>query len=864
MLQENKNTSSENLKPELSANSEVEEMNESSNETTNPTEIKADESKINSLEEELLISEDNIDITDVEEKSLQEDVSEGASILIEDINQNEIEDKVIDKNAIVDGNAIDEDTPSFRAEEEEPAIVKEEKSEKRTQKAIYDSVKAGEFYGNIEKYTVYNIEKKNESQFEKNKHANEFESENEPESDDSFKDPTKELKKEPKDLPDIISNDSLLQQKEILHKEGILVLTCLDERLVFDVARKLAFQFDGEKYDRRQLLLGTTENKSKYSIDIFRNEQIGTGKDTIVLVDVKSSPFFGSMISMSYSISEALKEVLLENDMLLILTVSSELWIKDIREKGKNFYLKVWDIPILEQGEIQNEKASIYKDKIPDKENLQKIILYTITFFPGLNQEDFEKIILILLNAVNKKQKKKQKIKEKWLEQPDYYLTKCGIVKLFSESYDSEIIDFEDSNVRVFLRQHFSNTQSFYIRQKFETLLDCGLLFDLTTNAQITNNLIGLIIKKLSGNTKNYSASYLHKITRKIIDPSLFKIDSNCTVEEFWKQLGHKHLLGVIRSSAIQVFAQLLDEMLSNAKLKDAVKSYLDNCMMHNRDMVQELTEQLRYSPNFDKFFWIKRLLNEGNLETRDKSYSFLIRLSKQMGIRIYEFIDVIESWLPEQETPFDNYSHANVYGLNFIIDYTNEITKKFPIANFGYYPSQYSLFATLDEHNASNRLNIIVGWLFNPKLERTRLYLIKNQDNNKKINAGTIINDLLAYKAYLIEVWYAILSWRLSEVEIDEANSLRNLMEELLNQTCKVTSKEIQNRLKQMWENKSKFYAKESGRLLQEISKQTKLDSPYRKQLLEKRSFILKSFTVINQMIVTYKQCTIRKNLNI
>lgn len=674
-----------------------------------------------------------------------------------------------------------------------------------------------------------------------------------------FSDPTIPLTKFPLKLHDTVSEHVLIKKTQILQEERIIVLTCIDDRIAFDTARSLAAQISDSDIEYRQLL-GKQDKNDNIHVDIFMNEKIGQGQNTVVVVDVKSAFFFGSMTSLDYANSVALRGLMEEKNMYLIFTISAESRIEDI--KNTKFYFTTWNISAIDDSEYFQNRVNKVQKNIPEKENLVKIILYTTTFFPGLNQEDFERIILIFLENINKGKKKKEKVKEEWFDQPDYYLNKCKIYKTYLENYEEEVIEFIDTHDRVFLKKHFNDSHSFYIRQKYEVLLASGLLFNITTNTQITSNLIDLILKKMSSHTKEYAIKYLHKLTTAIVDQSSFKINENLSIADFWNQLSGNFL---IRKNAMAILAQLLDEMLSNSRLKEVVRGYLNFYMTHKRDIVQELSSELRYSPNFDKFYWIGRLLDEGDTNTRDKSFSFLVDLSKQIGIRIFDFLEEIQQWLPNKNMDSRS-SQKSIYGLAFIIHYTNEITKKFAIKNFGHYPSRYPLFTSMvgDQEVIKKKIELILYWMFHPKLEGAMIELRKNHSDGKRIYPNKEIKEILNYKAYLIEVWYAILNWNIEEQEAEDVGNLTFISDTLIQQFCQFAPSNIRVAIEKIWDEKTKDYAKLSGDFLKQIAKIKDPKSPYRKQLLESREVVLKSFAIINRLRIKVKDITAHNKIKI
>lgn len=867
MDEDKKKNISENINPSSSAKKDIsgydskveisptslntdEVSNTSSIEVDETVVVKSENLKIEITEQsstDIPVNENHLNdeaiISSIEEKKLEtENFEINPQEGLSEKNKDEDFSLETDKENIskIEGN---EDSISLKENTKKRDTIKKSKEKKVVQKSELQKVKAELMFGQVNELNIFqqadSYPKKEKAIYSSLEQTSAEKVKIFPNQDEAFIDPSKFLKNEPEKFPTFITAEVIKTQFSILKKERVIVTTCTDEKIAYDTARKLAFQFNNEDYELRKILVGRGDNSNKLNIDIFLEETIGRGEKMVIVIDIKSPIFFGSILSMQYSFSETLKEALRDKNIFLILSISSELWINDIKEQGKEFYFKTWEIPFEKQVQYSTEEKKKIEQLIPEKEDLKKIILYTITFFPGLNQEDFEYIILLLLNTVNKKKKKKEKMKEDWFERPDYFLIKCGIFKTYSESHDSDIMDFKNTHQRVSLKQYFNRNHSFYIKQKFESLFTSGLLFNMTTNEQITNNLINLLLKKLASNTKEYSFNYLLKITK-------------------------LHFF----SNSVDTLSQVIDEMLSNEKLKESVKGFLNFYMEENREVVQMLTEKLRYSPNFDKFYWLGRLLNEGNKATRDRSYNFLINLSKQIGIRVFEFLNEIKNWLPHLETPINNFSPVNMYGLTFIIDFTNEITKKFPVSKFGYFPSNYPLFVTLDgdKEATSEKIKLLISWLFHPSLEDALILLRRIHSDNHNTNAKKVKREILQFRAHLIEVWYAILLWKIKDEDIEtkDRESLNLIANQLVNEVYLQASEDNRRKLDKIWGNKSIRYTKLSSGHLKKLSEIKNLHSLERQQLLESRALILKSYFMINKLRDQFKKLIIIKNINI
>jgi hypothetical protein len=163
--------------------------------------------------------------------------------------------------------------------------------------------------------------------------------------------------------------------------------------------------------------------------------------------------------------------------------------------------------------------------------------------------------------------------------------------------------------------------------------------------------------------------------------------------------------------------SELIREMLNYPQLQEMVKNFLEN-LMRREDydavlrVVLGIVKQLRFTSQFDGIYWIKQLLERGDQKAKDEADKTLLEQAKQSGLRVYELLDTLKTWLPDHDLEHEKYSLSNQYALKFIIDYAMTTIKNFKAADYGVWPPKYPIFANL-KGNELAQIDLLISWIF-------------------------------------------------------------------------------------------------------------------------------------------------------
>ncbi|HEU4432081.1 MAG TPA: hypothetical protein VFR51_01710, partial [Pyrinomonadaceae bacterium] len=165
------------------------------------------------------------------------------------------------------------------------------------------------------------------------------------------------------------------------------------------------------------------------------------------------------------------------------------------------------------------------------------------------------------------------------------------------------------------------------------------------------------------------------------------------------------------KNKALERITLFVRLMLGRPQLEEVVSGLLKDLMtLGSRDTVLFLVRGLQFAPAFDEFYWIKRLLDEGDSSVKDGAYYHLYSYIQKIGI--YPLLSKLEQWIPTDERPFHDYSPSCIYSLRLLVEYCSDLSDKFEEEQT---PRRHPLFAFADENVARENCRRLITWLFHP-----------------------------------------------------------------------------------------------------------------------------------------------------
>ncbi len=519
--------------------------------------------------------------------------------------------------------------------------------------------------------------------------------------------------------------------------------------------------------------------------------------------------FLDSLFNATVNGCGDIKRDLKSNDLLLICLVDAEKIGSRFNGKNQEFHFSLWGLPFLphllrrhypdqyvylgEQIQRQRQQGKWSKDErefcgqvntcikngallnvieqggvsgapiqndpvFNDEKPIHNTVLYAATFFPNLNPNQFNRLVSVLLGnqtmtitvPVNQKAEdgtvkaveiqKERSLIQIWKESSDKISRECRLIA----SKDSKTMIFSDIGRRDGLKSYLEEEYSLYIQNKFTSVQDSGLLFD--SSKSIAKNVINLIVDMALSYPDYYGKEWLPEVIRIIRDYFAFDEAAVSHSREPIIQLINKS--GGLRTEA-QVYeriSELIREMLTYPQLAEVISALMSQLLVTNlHDTALKIIRHLRFAPNFDEFYWMSRLLNQGDEEIRIQTYDYLYGEVKKMGRNIYQIMGMIQKWLPASDCDPQKYSFWNRFALRLMIEYCLETTYRYDPKNYGVWPCRYPLFAAEDANAAASDFDLLTRWLFHPGMK----YITDGKDFDENLN------QLLPA---LISIWMFIL----------------------------------------------------------------------------------------------------------
>ncbi len=326
--------------------------------------------------------------------------------------------------------------------------------------------------------------------------------------------------------------------------------------------------------------------------------------------------------------------------------------------------------------------------------------------------------------------------------------------KWLSETYSTKnaanVIDFSDYQMRDSIRNFLEESRRFLLKDNFRTLQEQGFLF--YPSDQVAENMIGLTCDMMSAYPDEFNTDWLVELIVNIRD------SFETTRASSTKRLASiAQFLKAPEASALALvysrISELMRQLLKNQKLKEIVAgTFVELIRSRKHDCVFNLIRRLRTASEFDEFYWIKQLLNQGDMVTRLFTYGYFHHRIKTLNPNIPAACQFIEDWLPKEDRPTGQYARSSTYALRSLIQQCLEAVDVLEADSYGVWPSQYSLFAFQDRETAERSVGQMMKWLFHPAMTQA----LDELDKDSRTGGGFASPNNLV--GALIAEWFFIL----------------------------------------------------------------------------------------------------------
>ena len=472
----------------------------------------------------------------------------------------------------------------------------------------------------------------------------------------------------------------------------------------------------------------------------------------------------------------------------------------------------------------ENKTQDIHAQSLIKDDEIKNTVLYTVTFFPQLSVEDFDKVVAFLLEGQTKefvsiseiiddegkvktiKEKEIKNLSELWRSPntptyKDELLSQCYIEPQQLANSFEQVIDFTENYS--YLRDEFLQLfkkSGFYSKDKFQKIQH--LIF--WRSKKVVANAIIIAVNMALSDPIIYRENFLLGIINSLSEYEEQKLVDTFVNSLVSEQSSEQRIFNIKKQQqeseefkclVCESLAALVYKMEENPGLRGISNNFLNQIMaspINRYDVVLEICKYLRnsHSQNFDEIYWIKQILSRGDAESRDKAYKFLFNLLKQSKNQLYKRLEAIEEWLPSPSQNPDNYSTLNQYALQIFVEYSLEQTSNLNVEYYGEYPSKHSLFYSLQDNEVEDKLNTLVNFLFCLYIDKTKKY------NSEELALSYIVdNDVNAIDliSFLIAEWYIILHGLQNHTTNPDASKLFELLlKKIINRISPYSRREL------------------------------------------------------------------------
>ncbi|MFT3911064.1 MAG: hypothetical protein QM737_16715 [Ferruginibacter sp.] len=412
-------------------------------------------------------------------------------------------------------------------------------------------------------------------------------------------------------------------------------------------------------------------------------------------------------------------------------------------EKGLDHFSALVEDDKSSVGNFRLEDKLVASKFIEDDDKLIKFISYVAVNFENISLNEFHYVVRSLISDVSKKEvitnplKPEEKIErpllERWNEDADILLRRLHLRERFSDQNDGKVIEFEKKGFRETFIEQFSLTSSWFSQQQFNCLFfEKGLLFNPETPYRILENFIRISAEIATNDPDMYCHRLLIYTTFSIITQEVkidFKIDpgeDNLEVafENFLKYVKDKHFeLEIQKLVAFRKVGLLIAKMYTWQNLRERINDYFTSLINRRfHEAVFVLVKYLRNIPEFDTLYWVKQLIDRGDIQLKKEVFKFLGKYLFQSDQMVFDLLKKVKEWYSDKPKLVSDSAKA---GICVIINYLSISISNIAIEDYGKFPVKFHLFNNVGPNSDElERIEFLSDWLMNPALKESYVFL--------------------------------------------------------------------------------------------------------------------------------------------
>jgi hypothetical protein len=354
---------------------------------------------------------------------------------------------------------------------------------------------------------------------------------------------------------------------------------------------------------------------------------------------------------------------------------------------------------------------------------VDQTVLYAGTFFQEITSPEFGHVVEALLNKRTTRVAAPANVKNGeaaevevpllriWEEKKDEIFTKF-LVETTRANGASKTVNLAESNLREPLCKLFEKWHRYYLLDQFKAIQETGLFFH--PSQRIGENTTRIAVELARTYPEEFNEQWIVGLVMRLRQHLAAESSNTDSMFQFLSKPGAK-----ASNLAFTRIRDVCQRLLGSPQHKKVVTNSLEDLMSSGcHEQVLSLIKYLKFSEEFDDWYWLKQLLHRADSKTRYQTYHYIISYLKRMGVSVYDGLTKVSTWLP----PADRKSWSEFDGFVFrlLIKYCLDTIARFDPKHYGKWPSRYPLFVIDNPETAESHTAVLAGWLLHPGVEPT------------------------------------------------------------------------------------------------------------------------------------------------
>jgi hypothetical protein len=415
------------------------------------------------------------------------------------------------------------------------------------------------------------------------------------------------------------------------------------------------------------------------------------------------------------------------------------------------------------------------EEVVKEGSETHRVAAYIATYIPELGQREFDRFAKLLLgNATATVERERQRVgddgvvrivrevhEESWLERwklhADDVFEDCYLHPIATRD-GFPVIDFSEPYLRREVRAYFERRRVWYLLDQCQKLQASGIFFAPNLSQAAIDGLVRLFVDRALVDPED-GVGWLVGLIMSVQTQVSGTLPEGSPEEQLTWIIGKLAAEAQLRAHFHGRVALLIRAMLDHEPLRPQVRGFFDFLMASGRhdavlDVVLDLARRLRFAPHFDPLEWMRRLLDQGAKETRERTADRLLGLAAHSGPQVYAFLAAVRRWLPAADRSPEQFSPSNEFALDFPFDLCLHIAGRLSWDQFGVWPTRHPLLAALPNDREAARAEIgnVIDWLLDP-----RGASLEQADAGEPLRTAPVLRmervaDLIEHWAWVLE----------------------------------------------------------------------------------------------------------------